>query len=613
VESIKQLLKAYVLFQKDVDYVVKDNKIVIVDSFTGRMMPGRRFSEGIHEAIEAKENVEVQKESQTLATITLQNFFRMYDKLSGMTGTAKTEEAEFESIYILPVVQIPTNKPLIRKSLSDRIYKTSREKFNAVVDEIIRLNRTGAPLLVGTISIEKSEKLSRLLTEKGVKHNVLNAKYHEKEAHIIAQAGRHKAVTIATNMAGRGTDIVLGGNPEDMAKVKVEDLEIDDEQEKERAYNNFLKEAEKSSAEEKNKVLEAGGLHVVGTERHEARRIDDQLRGRCGRQGDPGSSRFYLSLEDDLMRIFGSDRIKTLMDRMGMEEGEVIENPLVTRAVRTAQRRVEAQNFEIRKHLLKYDDVMNQQREVIYSRRRRILGDEGLRDEFLECVNVGLESLLQGWQEEPDAEKFCSDVLYRYAVNVKPEQIEHLTAAEVIDLVMKAIEKAYAARETFIGAERMRQMEKMIMLSVIDLNWKEYLREIDELREGISWRAYAQKDPLIEFQHEAFKMFSELMVKIDEQTAERIMKVSAIHEQQQKQVFNTGKETLEHDSYSAIGAPSSGEDVLYGEKKAQSAAGAFRGAGHKKDVSFKREKPKVGRNDPCPCGSGKKYKKCCGR
>lgn len=615
VESIKQLLKAYILFQKDVDYVIKDNKVVIVDSFTGRMMPGRRFSDGIHEAIEAKERVEVQRESQTLATVTLQNYFRMYDKLSGMTGTAKTEETEFEKIYLLPVIQIPTNRQLKRKSLSDRIYKTEREKLNAVVDEIQSLNEQGAPLLVGTISIEKSEKLSKLLNSRGIKHNVLNAKYHEKEAHIIAQAGRYKGVTIATNMAGRGTDIILGGNPEDLARVKVENLDIDDAAEKAKAFNNFLEQFKEKAKKEKELVLEAGGLHVIGTERHEARRIDDQLRGRCGRQGDPGASRFYLSLEDDLMRIFGSDRIKMVMDKLGMEEGEVIENPLVTRAVRTAQRRVESQNFEIRKHLLKYDDVMNQQREVIYARRRRILKGTDLKEEFFECLTVGLENLLEKWNDAPDPETFCKNVLYKYAVSVKSGEIESFSAREVLEYVIEAAKKGYVSRESFIGAKRTRELEKMVMLSVIDSNWKEYLREIDELREGITWRAYAQKDPLIEFQHEAFKMFSELMMKIDEETAERIMKISAMEEHYKKNVFDQGQETFEHRQYSALGADSTGQDTIYAREsdQGQDVTDTFKGATHKKNKSYKRDTPKVGRNDPCPCGSGKKYKKCCGK
>ncbi|MFC1548372.1 preprotein translocase subunit SecA [Candidatus Omnitrophota bacterium] len=615
VESIKQLLKAYILFQSDVDYVVKDNKIVIVDSFTGRMMPGRRFSDGIHEAIEAKEKVEVQRESQTLATITLQNYFRMYDKLAGMTGTAKTEESEFVNIYLLPVIQVPTNCDLQRLNMPDRIYKTEHEKFQAVVDEIAKCNEEGRPLLVGTISIEKSEQLSKMLTDKGIRHNVLNAKYHESEAHIIAQAGRDGAVTIATNMAGRGTDILLGGNPESLADDAIEKIEIEDPEEKKKAFEKFLEEYKVKTVQEKERVLGAGGLHVIGTERHEARRIDNQLRGRSGRQGDPGSSRFYLSLEDDLMRIFGSDRIKTVMDRLGMEEGEVIENPMVTRAIRTAQSRVENQNFEIRKHLLKYDNVMNQQREVVYKRRQTILKEKDLREEFFECLTVGLESLLMNWEADPDVKALAKKIMYRYAIKVKPEDIEVRSAQDIVEYVIEHSRKSYAAREKLLGEERTRELEKMVMLSVIDSNWKEYLREIDELREGISWRAYGQKDPLIEFQHEAFQMFSDLMVKVDEQTAEQIMKISAMEEQYKKSVFQPENETFEHKGYSALGMPSAGQDTIYDESagvKGPEETFAPEPPQHR-DETYKRETPKVGRNDPCPCGSGKKYKKCCGK
>jgi len=612
VDSINQLIKAYKLFQKDVHYVINENKIVIVDEFTGRMMPGRRFSDGIHEAIEAKESVEVQRESQTLATITLQNYFRMYDKLAGMTGTAKTEEPEFVSIYLLPVVQIPTNKPLARANMSDRIYKTSKEKFNASIDEIEELNKKGRPILVGTISIEKSEKLSKLLSDRGIPHNVLNAKYHEKEAHIISQAGRLGAVTIATNMAGRGTDILLGGNPEALANDAVEKLDIEQPSEKEKALVKYIEEYKVQTQEEKEKVLQLGGLHILGTERHEARRIDDQLRGRAGRQGDPGSSRFYLSLEDDLMRIFGSDRIKTIMDHLGMEEGEVIENPLVTRAVRTAQHRVESQNFEVRKHLLKYDNVMNQQREVIYRRRNMVLTSDDLKKEFLECFAVGLESILDGWEDMPEEDKVRRALIQNYAISVKKDSFIGKRANEIIEEITLAAEKNYSAREKFIGKDRMRELEKMVMLSVIDSNWKEYLREIDELREGISWRAYAQKDPLIEFQHEAFQMFTGLMIKIDEQVSERIMKISAMEEQYKKGVFQPEKETFEHKDYSLLGDPSAGQDEVYDHGSSMENLTDPVG-GHSKETTFKRDEAKVGRNDPCPCGSGKKYKKCCGK
>jgi len=612
VEGANQLLKAYKLFDKDVDYVVQDNKIVIVDSFTGRMMPGRRFSDGIHESIEAKERVEVQRESQTLATITLQNYFRMYDKLAGMTGTAKTEEVEFENIYLLSVVQMPTNRPLQRQSMPDRIYKTEEEKFSAVADDIQSWNSEGRPMLVGTISIEKSERLSKLLNSRGIRHNVLNAKYHESEAHIIAQAGQYGAVTIATNMAGRGTDIILGGNPEELAVGEVEKLNIEDHEEKEKVFDRFHEEFKSKIDANKEKVVQSGGLQVIGTERHDSRRIDDQLRGRSGRQGDPGASRFYLSLEDDLMRIFGSDRIRNIMDRMGMEEGEVIENPLVTRAIRTAQHRVESQNFEIRKHLLKYDNVMNQQREVIYKRRRMILAGEDLKKEFLECLEVGLESVLMDWEQLRDENKLSKQIMYKYAINIKPDELVERSVADIIEHVSGEAERIYSVREKFLGEKKLRELEKMIMLSSIDTNWKEYLREIDELREGISWRAYAQKDPLIEFQHEAFRMFTELVIKIDEQVAERVIKISAIEEEYKKKVFRPEQETFEHKEYSALGSlpkPQNGSN----EKPSGNIPETMTTDGaSQEDSTYKRDNPKVGRNDMCPCGSGKKFKKCCG-
>jgi len=605
VESVKQLLKAYILFEKDVDYVINENKIVIVDSFTGRMMPGRRFSDGLHEAIEAKEMVEVQRESQTLATITLQNYFRMYEKLSGMTGTAKTEEVEFENIYMLPVIQIPTNMPLKRENMADRIYKTEKEKFNAIVDDLEELTKNGSPVLVGTISIEKSERLSTLLNKRGIRHNVLNAKQHERESHIIAQAGRYGAVTIATNMAGRGTDILLGGNPEVMANDELDKLNIHDPDERIKVFEKYFNEEKIKTKEAHDKVIAVGGLHVIGTERHESRRIDNQLRGRAGRQGDPGASRFYLSLEDDLMRIFGSDRIKAIMDHLGMEEGEVIENPLVTRAIMTAQKRVEGQNFEIRKHLLKYDDIMNRQREVIYNRRRMILKEDDLKDEFLECLSVGLETLLVGWDLDPDPERFIKEVMYNFVLIIKEEDLSRMSAKDALNFVLDKGKETYSLREKYIGKERLRHIEKMIMLSVIDTNWKEYLREIDDLREGISWRAYAQKDPFVEFQHEAFNMFQELVIKIDEQVAEKIMKISAIEEQQSKSIYSSSSQIYEHKEFSSLGSKSIPQVNEISSPIDQQEI-------HIEQNTVKRDSPKVGRNDPCPCGSGKKYKKCCG-
>ncbi|MBF0494189.1 MAG: preprotein translocase subunit SecA [Candidatus Omnitrophica bacterium] len=622
VESIKQLLKAYILFDKDVDYVVNDNKIIIVDTFTGRMMPGRRFSDGIHEALEAKERVEVQRESQTLATITLQNYFRMYDKLSGMTGTAKTEEMEFEGIYLLPVVQIPTNKPLCRKNYPDRIYKTEKEKFDAIINAVAELNSKGAPVLVGTVSIEKSERLSQLLTKKGVKHNVLNAKYHEKEAHIVAQAGRFAGVTIATNMAGRGTDILLGGNPEAMANDEVEKLGIDDPEERVKAFEKYLAEYKEKTKEAHEKVIQAGGLHVVGTERHESRRIDNQLRGRSGRQGDPGASQFYLSLEDDLMRIFGSDRIKGIMDTLGMAEGEVIENPLVTGAIRTAQKRVEMQNFEIRKHLLKYDDIMNKQREVIYRRRRMILTQKSLKEEFIECLEVGLESILETWDKDPQPEEVSKNIRLKYVINVRPGEIEFQSARDVMNLILEEATKGYEMRVKILGAENMYNLERMVMLTTIDMNWKEYLRELDDLREGISWRAYAQKDPFVEFQHEAFGMFRELMMRIDEEIAERVMKMSAVEEKFKNPVFDITRGKMEHQAFVPMSMQTAGGggDLSDGDDDGASGAqggayghGMSHGAREEHIAQVRRDEPKVGRNDACPCGSGKKYKKCCGK
>ncbi|MCK4463269.1 MAG: preprotein translocase subunit SecA, partial [Candidatus Omnitrophica bacterium] len=413
VDSIKQLLKAYILFQKDVDYVIKDNKVIIVDDFTGRMMPGRRFSDGIHEALEAKEGVEVQQETQTHATITLQNYFKMYNKLSGMTGTAATEASEFEKIYSLEVVVIPTNKPLRRENLSDVIYKTEKEKFKAICDEIEKLHKIKRPVLVGTISIEKSEVLSRLLKQRGIPHNVLNAKYHEMEAHIIAQAGSLETITIATNMAGRGTDILLGGNPAYLAEEAVNRLSIENREERDAVYAKYLEEHKQKTSRDHDRIVELGGLFVIATERHEARRIDNQLRGRTGRQGDPGSSRFYLSLEDDLMRVFGSDRIKMIMDKLGMEEGQEIQHPLVTRAIATAQRRVETQNFEIRQHLLKYDNVMNQQREVIYERRRKVIQGGNLKNEVFDILKMVLDDWLGDFGQEGFLEEFSKKLLFK--------------------------------------------------------------------------------------------------------------------------------------------------------------------------------------------------------
>ncbi|MBN1353204.1 MAG: preprotein translocase subunit SecA [Candidatus Omnitrophica bacterium] len=604
VDSIKQLLKAYVLFQKDVDYVINENKIVIVDEFTGRMMPGRRFSDGIHEAIEAKEGVEVQRESQTLATITLQNFFKMYGKLAGMTGTAATEADEFEKIYNLQTIVIPTNRPLNRTNSPDVIYKTEKEKFNAICTDIKSLYDKGRPVLVGTVSIEKSEILSKMLKRHNVPHYVLNAKYHEMEAHIVAQAGRFKTVTIATNMAGRGTDILLGGNADYLAEDAVNKLSIESGEEREQAKANYLQEYRLKTDQEHKNVVELGGLHVIGTERHESRRIDNQLRGRSGRQGDPGSSRFYLSLEDNLMRIFGSDRIKMVMERLGMEDGQDIQHPLVNRAIRTAQKRVETQNFEIRKHLLKYDNVMNQQRELIYARRRQVILSDNLKDEVFNLFEGVLDDWLIGWGEnEERALDFCRKLRMGFLLNINHQDIANLSREEVIDKITVLAKDYYGKKEKMVGEEKARYLEKMIMLGVIDSNWKDYLFSIDQLREGIMWRSYGQRDPLIEYQHEAFAMFADLIKTIDESIVERVFKTFAVEERFKEGVFKKEEEILIHEEYSAL------------DKAVDSATGpqVMPDMRPGLDRTYKRETPKVGRNDPCPCGSGLKYKKCCGK
>ncbi len=591
---VNQGLRAHTLFKRDVDYMVKDGQVIIVDEFTGRLMPGRRWSDGLHQAVEAKENVKIENENQTLATVTFQNYFRMYRKLAGMTGTADTEAAEFRKIYNLDVVVIPTNMPLMRTNYSDVIYKTDEEKFRAVVREIKELYQSGRPVLVGTISIEKSERLSQLLKKQGVSHDVLNAKHHEREAEIIAQAGRVGAVTISTNMAGRGTDILLGGNPKFLAKTLL------DGEPTEEAKQKALEKALGIVQKEKEKVIQLGGLHVLGTERHEARRIDNQLRGRSGRQGDPGSSRFYLSLEDDLLRIFGSERISNIMNRLGIEEDQPIEHGLVTKAIENAQRKVEAHNFEIRKHLLEYDNVMNKQREVIYSQRREVLGSEDLKDPIMEMIDEQSEGLIDFYTGEKDHPedwdlKSLSDAVYQqfsFRWPVPSGEENGINRDLLKEMIVQNAKGIYQKKEEDFGPPMLRYLEKVIMLQSIDYHWKDHLLGIDQLKEGIGLRGYGQKDPLIEYQKEAYKMFLEMLERIKKDTVEKLFAIQVAKEQEVKEMKMERKQTF---------VMSRGESVQRGGGKTEDGKG----------VTVRRDGKKVGRNDPCPCGSGKKYKRCC--
>ena len=595
---VNQGLRAHTLFKRDVDYVVKEGKVIIVDEFTGRLMPGRRWSDGLHQAVEAKENVRIENENQTLATITFQNYFRMYKKLAGMTGTADTEAAEFRKIYNLDVIVIPTNMPLIRTNHPDVIYKTEEEKFRSAVGEIEELHKIGRPVLVGTISIERSEHLSFLLKKRGIPHNVLNAKHHEREAEIIAQAGRAGAVTISTNMAGRGTDILLGGNPKFLAKAMVgEDL---DPEGKEKAFQEALVKTVPMVQKEKEKVIQLGGLHVLGTERHEARRIDNQLRGRSGRQGDPGSSRFYLALEDDLMRIFGSERISNVMNRLGIEEDQPIEHKWVTKAIESAQRRVEAHNFEIRKQLLEYDNVMNQQREVIYSQRREVLAGENLKGSVAETMEEIAEDLVDVYAsekvhpEEWDLKGLQDALFQQFPAKwiLPPEARNGWRSEQLKGWVVEKAKDIYQKKEDESGEATLRYLEKVIMLQAIDYHWKDHLLAIDQLKEGIGLRGYAQKDPRVEYQKEAYQLFLEMLERIKRDTIEKLFAIQITKQKEAPAVSLERKQTF---VLSRGPAPSTGG----GETE------------DGKGLTVRRDGKKVGRNDPCPCGSGRKYKKCC--
>ncbi len=602
---IQQALRAHALYKRDVDYVVKDGQVIIVDEFTGRMMPGRRWSDGLHQAVEAKEAVRIERENQTLATITFQNYFRMYDKLAGMTGTAETEAEEFAKIYKLDVVVIPTNRPLTRVNNPDVVYKTEREKFNAVVEDIIERHGRGQPVLVGTISIEKSERLSTLLKKRGVRHEVLNAKYHEREAEIVAQAGRQSAVTIATNMAGRGTDILLGGNPDFLSKELLRKKGLDPATAPAEARQAALVESRRITEPEHEKVVATGGLHIVGTERHESRRIDNQLRGRSGRQGDPGSSRFYLSLEDDLLRIFGSQRIQRIMDRLGMEEGEPIEHKLVTRAIATAQKRVENHNFEIRKHLLEYDDVMNKQREIVYGMRRQILDGANQTDTIAEWIEdlapVTIDSFAGPavHPEEWDLAGLNEALFQQFDVRIPASAYQEVTSRDGLnELVLDAVKSRYVDRERELGEELMRALERHEMLIVIDTQWKDHLLSIDHLKEGIGLRGYGQRDPLTEYKKEAFDLFQDMAERVKAAVVERLFKVQVVREAPMAMPTLTARADTQE---SRGEMPSVGGEAPRAAPLAAPPRPAPRTA----------TGDKVGRNDPCPCGSGKKYKKCC--
>ena len=598
VHHVVKALQAYALYKRDVDYVVKEGEVIIVDEFTGRLMPGRRWSDGLHQAVEAKEGVKIANENQTLASVTFQNYFRMYKKLSGMTGTADTEAAEFAKIYNLDVNVVPTNRNMIRLDYADVVYRTEKEKFNAIVEDIKECHERGQPVLVGTISIEKSERLAGILSRTGVKHNVLNAKQHEREAEIIAQAGHKGAVTIATNMAGRGTDILLGGNPDFMFKqILYREEELSDARKLE-IFEQIRADCEK----DKQEVIALGGLHILGTERHESRRIDNQLRGRAGRQGDPGSSRFYLSLEDDLMRIFASERVSQLMLKLGMEEGVPIEHGMVTRAIANAQKKVEAHHFEIRKQLLEYDDVMNKQREVIYQHRRAVLGGSNLKDDLRNMIDGLVESALniycpaEQYSEEWDLKGLAELLHGQFNLDIaqgKNDGGESLRAigrdALLEDLRAQARE-AYDRREQDLSPELMRFLEKTFMLQVIDHHWKDHLLGMDHLRDGIGLRGYGQKDPLIEYKREGFDLFAGMMERVKSDTLDRLFHVQAVRNEEQPSVPTPPP---------VISRPQPALILNRGEEPVAA-------------QTVQRSDEKVGRNDPCPCGSGKKYKKCHG-
>ncbi|HZT30186.1 MAG TPA: preprotein translocase subunit SecA [Bryobacteraceae bacterium] len=632
---VQQALKAHVLFLRDRDYVVKDGEVIIVDEFTGRLMPGRRWSDGLHQAVEAKEGVKIERENQTLATITFQNYFRMYKKLAGMTGTAETEAAEFQKIYNLDVTVIPTNRALLRIEHPDIVYRTEEEKFRNAAKQIKQLNETGQPVLVGTISVEKSERLSGLLKRMGVKHEVLNAKNHEREAHIVAQAGRKGAVTVSTNMAGRGTDILLGGNPEFLAREAARKQSKDPDLMPKEEWQELLAKYKTQTDAEHDEVVGLGGLFILGTERHESRRIDNQLRGRAGRQGDPGASRFYLSLQDDLLRIFGGERMQRLMLRLGMEEDVPIESRLITKRIAAAQEAVEVQNFESRKHILEYDDVMNKQRQAVYGMRRQLLEGADQKERVMEMVRGLVQSFIDNRCPESahpdtwDMNSLKTDVLSQFGAKIDTAELARMNRTEMEDAIFDRLMQKYQEKEDLVGADIMRQTERMIMLQVIDDQWKDHLLSMDHLKEGIGLRGYGQKDPLVEYKKESFILFQDMMDRIEDESIRYLFFLQVAAEQgpglrpSPVLPFPTDEEEEEEEEESAaaeeqrkLAAQTSIQDFtrnIQRKKDKELAdlqfAGGNGGASTQKQV-IKGEK--VGRNDPCPCGSGKKYKKCHG-
>ena len=614
VHNVNQALRAHGIMKKDIDYIVKDGEVLIVDEFTGRIMYGRRYNNGLHQAIEAKEGVKIADESKTLATITFQNYFRMYDKLAGMTGTAMTEEAEFEEIYHLDVIEIPTNKPMVRVDNHDVIYKNENAKFRAVINEIKESNKKGQPVLVGTVSIEKSEKLSSLLKREGIKHEVLNAKFHEKEAEIVAQAGKYGAVTIATNMAGRGTDIMLGGNSEYLAKQEMrkqkypEELieqatafnETDDEQilEARKKFKELEDKYNEQIKDEKQKVIDAGGLKIIGTERHESRRIDNQLRGRSGRQGDPGESRFYIGLDDDLMKIFGGDKITAVYNMLGADEDMPIESKMISKSVESAQRRVEDRNFSIRKNVLNYDDVMNTQREIIYKQRREVLDGENLKDQILKMMDSVAEDLTNTYftEENVNKEALMQDITVTFGIDkLHSLKEEKLNVEDVINELKDKIHEVYAQKEADFGSENLRELERVVMLKIVDQKWMDHIDAMDELKNGIGLRAYGQKDPVVQYRIEGFDMFDEMVANIKVDVVRFLLNArkredGMVSRQESAQITNTSLEDTAIKSLDGV-TPSKTNT----------------------NTPVVHTEPKIGRNDPCPCGSGKKYKNCCGR